>query len=235
MQLNRVATGAVLIGAGVVGLSLWTAAFGASGVGRITGHVSVTNAGALAPDAAGVVVYLVGFTSPAPAAHAAMVQKGHQFVPELLPVVVGQVVDFPNVDWDTSHNVFSNDPRFNLGQYRAGRGPAPTMTFAEPGPVEVFCDIHPDMAATVLALPNAAFATTASDGTFVIEGVPAGSWDLFAYDRRSTVPTRAHVVVEEGGTSVVDVAVDRTRFDFDHKSWDGTDYGDRYQPPAKAP
>lgn len=209
-------------------LLLWALpAAGATPTGRVTGHVVVTDAGAPGTDASGIVLYIVGFTSPPPTERAAMVQKGHMFLPELLPVRVGQVVEFPNTDWDTSHNVFSTDPRFNLGQYRAGRGPAPTMTFTEPGPVEVFCDIHPDMAATVLVLPNSAFAVSAKDGSFAIDGVPPGSWDIFAYDRRAVVPARAHVEVTAGSTAAVDFQLDRTRTDFAHKTWSGTDYTDR--------
>lgn len=211
-------------------------ATGASPAGRIQGRVAVTNAGIAAADAGGIVLYVVGFSAPASATRAAMTQQGHMFKPDLLPVMVGQVVEFPNVDWDTSHNVFSTDPRFNLGQYRAGRGPAPTMTFTEPGPVEVFCDIHPDMAATVLVLPNSAFAVTAPDGTYTIDGIPPGSWDVFAYDRRAIVPARSHFTVTAGGSVTVDFAIDRTRTDFSHKTWDGTEYTDRnYQRPAEAP
>jgi plastocyanin len=203
-----------------------TATLAGDPVGRVTGRVTVTNAGIVTDDASGIVVYVVGFTSPAPSAHAAMVQKGHKFVPELLPVVVDQVVDFPNEDWDTSHNVFSTDPRFNLGQYRAGRGAPPTQTFHEPGPVELFCDIHPDMAATILVLPNTAFAVTDASGAFAID-VPPGTWDLFAYDRHAVVPVHTTVTVTAGGAVSADFAIDRTRFDFSHKTYEGTDYADR--------
>lgn len=217
-------------------LSLFaTVASAADPAGRVTGRVAVTANGAPATDASGIVVYLVGFEAEPPATPARLVQKGHRFAPELLPAVVGQVVEFPNLDWDTSHNVFSHDPRFNLGQYRAGRGAAPTMTFGVPGPVEIFCDIHPEMAATVLVLPNRSFATTSADGTFTIEGVPAGTWDLFAYDRHAVEPARTQVTLAGAASVTVALAIERTRFDFAHPTWDGHDYAERSYGEAPLP
>ena len=204
--------------------------------GRITGRITVTERGAPTADASGIVAYLVGFATPPPSAPAAMMQKGHMFEPLVLPVVVGQTVAFPNLDWDTSHNVFSTDPRFNLGQYRAGRGSPPTQTFSEPGPVEIFCNIHPGMAATVLVLPNNVFATTDASGAFTLAAVPVGTWGIFAYDRHATLPARGQVTVSAGATAQVALSIDRTRFDFSHKTWEGMDYAERhYQPPPTTP
>lgn len=199
--------------------------------GAVSGKVSVAEKGAPATDASGVVAYLVGFTSPPPKVHTALAQQNHKYTPPLLPAVVGQTVDFPNLDYDTSHNVFSLDPRFNLGQYRAGRGDPPTHVFDAPGPVEIYCDIHPDMAATILVLPNTAFASTGKDGTFTISNLPVGTWDIFAYDRHAVVPAHAKVTVTAGGTTPIALSLTRTRFTFDHKTWDGQDYATRHYMP----
>ncbi len=213
--------------------TLGVGASAATPTGTVVGKISVTTKGTPVTDAAGIVAYLVGFSTPAPAVPASMTQKGHQFEPLLLPVLIGQVVQFPNLDWDTSHNVFSTDPRFNLGQYRAGRGAPPSKIFDQPGPVEVFCNIHPEMASTILVLPNSAFATTAADGSFTLKGVPAGTWGLFAYDWHATVPARGQVIVTAGGTTQVALNIDRTRFDIAHKTWEGVDYAVRnYAQPA---
>ncbi|MSP55085.1 MAG: hypothetical protein EXR69_05705 [Myxococcales bacterium] len=195
--------------------------------GTISGKVTVTEKGAPAKDPSGVVAYLVGYASPPPKTPATLSQQNRQYSPSLLPVVVGQTVSFPNLDYDTSHNAFSLDPRFNLGQYRAGRGAPPTQVFDTPGPVEIYCDIHPDMAATILVLPNASFATTGSSGTFTLPSVAPGTWELFAYDRRALAPAHTRVTVTAGGTATATLAVDRTRFNFDHTTWEGQDYGTR--------
>ncbi len=210
----------------VASVSLPNANAAPAPTGTVVGKVSVTEKGASAKDAAGIVVYVIGYTSAPPTKAAEMRQQGHQFTPLLLPVLVGQPLSFPNLDWDTSHNVFSTDPRFNLGQYRAGRGAPPSQTFDTPGPVEIFCNIHPDMAATVLVLPNSSFATTAADGSFAITGVTPGTWEVYAYDRHAVVPAHTSVTVAASATSTVAFALDRTRFRFDHQTWEGTDYAD---------
>lgn len=216
--------------AGLSGCALQPIADAAT-TGTISGTIRVTEKGVAAKDPSGVVAYLVGFTSPPPKTPAALSQQNHQYVPGLLPAVVGQTVTFPNLDYDTSHNAFSLDPRFNLGQYRAGRGDPPSHVFDTPGPVEIYCDIHPDMAATVLVLPNTSFATTGSGGTFTLTNVAPGTWGLFAYDRRALAPAHTQVTVTAGGTATVSLAVDRTRFTFDHKTWEGQEYGTRtYMP-----
>jgi plastocyanin len=53
--------------------------------------------------------------------HATLDQRNETFVPHLLAITVGTVVDFPNSD-RTYHNVFSlsKGQRFDLGQLRHG-------------------------------------------------------------------------------------------------------------------
>ncbi|MDP9004745.1 MAG: hypothetical protein M3N12_08135, partial [Verrucomicrobiota bacterium] len=67
------------------------------------------------------VVYLQGSFPPAPAPKtpAQVAQKNIAFAPDLLPVLVGSSVEFPNMD-ETYHNVFSYSKikRFDLGRYR---------------------------------------------------------------------------------------------------------------------
>jgi len=72
---------------------------------------------------------------------AVMDQRNETFVPHVLAVTVGAVVDFPNSD-KTFHNVFSlsRARRFDLGRYAAGH--SKSIRFDRPGLVRVFCDIH---------------------------------------------------------------------------------------------
>src|SRR5215831_12404040 len=151
--------------------------------GEISGSVTVQRGGAKA-DASGVVVYVVGFAESAPSVVAEIRQRGKHFDPDLLPITAGQTVSFPNGD-PFFHNVFSVSPtrKFDLGQYP--RGETKTKQFPQVGVVEIYCNIHPDMAATILVLPNRRFARAASDGTFKIAGVPPGRWTVYAYSRRA--------------------------------------------------
>ena len=100
------------------------------------------------------VVYL----ESAPAAHpvpgrAVLDQRDERFVPHVLAVTTGTVVDFPNSD-RIYHNVFSlsKTKSFDLGRYAAGR--SKSVRFDRPGVVRVFCDIHSHMNAFILRRIN---------------------------------------------------------------------------------
>jgi plastocyanin len=109
-----------------------------------------------------------------------LAQRDQAFAPRVLAVAAGSVVDFPNED-PIFHNVFSLSPvkRFDLGKYP--RGHSRSVTFARPGIVPVFCDIHSDMAAWIVVTPNAAFARPDAEGTFRIAPLPPGRYALQAW------------------------------------------------------
>lgn len=126
----------------------------------------------------GVLVYLSGFKTPAPSNVVRLKQRQKTFLPSILPVVVGQRVEFPNED-DIYHNVFSVAPKgsFDLGQYKRG-DEAKVLQFDLPGLVPVFCNIHPQMIAYIAVLENDAFAMTDANGKFKIENIPAGTHEV---------------------------------------------------------
>jgi plastocyanin len=188
----------------------------AAPTGGVRGHVR-------AGKDARVIVYLTGFDEPPPDATPELRQKGRQFQPQLIAVTAGQSVSFPNGD-PIFHNVFSLSParRFDLGQFKQGE--TQVKQFPKAGVVEVYCNIHPDMAATILVLPNRRFAEVAPDGSFAIDGVPAGTWTIFAYDRLAAKPARAEVTVEAGRTATVDLALEETGAPAAHTNKYGSKY-----------
>ncbi|HXU82455.1 MAG TPA: hypothetical protein VN914_13725, partial [Polyangia bacterium] len=87
----------------------------------------------------------------APAVHGEKVvieQVRKQFVPNWAVIQRGTMVEFPNTD-SVYHNVFSQSSgnSFDLGLYNSASA-AKNHTFADPGSVDIFCNIHPQMAAS---------------------------------------------------------------------------------------
>ncbi len=108
-----------------------------------------------------------------------IIQRNKTFVPRVLVVQTGTTVGFPNLD-PLYHNVFSYSraKRFDLGRYE--RGKSKTVTFDEPGVIDVFCEIHENMHAFVLVVDTPWFTRAGPDGAFVLE-VPAGAYRVFAW------------------------------------------------------
>jgi plastocyanin len=107
-------------------------------------------------------------------------QRDLSFYPHVLAVRVGTTVDFPNDD-RVFHNVFSfrDGKRFDLGMYPVGT--MRRVTFDHAGVSRLFCNIHPNMAAYIVAVDTPYFATTDRSGAFAMPDVPAGSYTFGAW------------------------------------------------------
>jgi plastocyanin len=120
-------------------------------------------------------VVWIDATAPAPRepAHVVLDQRNLAFAPHVLAVRLGTVVELPNND-RVFHNVFSfhDGKRFDLGLYPTGA--SKRVTFDRPGLSRIFCNIHPGMAAYILAVDSAYFAVSDRHGRFSIRGVPPG-------------------------------------------------------------
>lgn len=129
-------------------------------------------------------------------------QEGERFVPHVLPVLRGSLVEFPNTD-DVFHNVFSlsSAKTFDLGRYPKGN--SKSVVFDEPGVIQVFCHIHSDMSAVILVLANPYFTVPASNGHYSISGVPAGDYTVVGWHERIR-PVRRTVHVVAGATTRLD-------------------------------
>jgi len=134
--------------------------------------------------------------------HAVMDQRGERFVPHVLAITTGTIVDFPNSD-HIYHNVFSlsRAKSFDLGRYAAGR--SKPVRFDRPGIVRVFCDIHSHMNAFILVFGHPFFAMTDADGRYRIDNVPPGTYSLVAWNEGVTSEPRS-VTVPDGGTDEED-------------------------------
>ncbi len=136
---------------------------------------------------------------------AVMDQRNETFVPRLVAVTTGTVVDFPNSD-RTFHNVFSlsRARRFDLGRYAAGK--SKSVRFDRPGIVRVFCDIHSHMSAFVVAFNHPYFRVTDLDGRYRIDNVPPGTYTIVGWYEGEARVQRT-LTVTAGATTELDLVV----------------------------
>jgi len=119
----------------------------------------------------------------------ALDQRNMQFHPQVLPILAGTTVRFPNRD-HLFHNVFSYSQakEFDLGRYPIND--SRSVTFDKPGVVRVYCDIHSNMNAIILVLPHPYFATPDDEGRYQIRHVPPGRYTLVLWCGREIVAQR---------------------------------------------
>jgi len=157
-----------------------------------------------------------------------LVQHNKSFQPHLLVVPVGTVVDFPNRD-PFFHNVFSlfDGKRFDLGLYEAGA--TSSVRFDRLGVSFLFCNIHPEMSAVVVAVDTDYFGVSDASGDIAILDVPQGKYELHVwYERSLPEDLRAltHVVtVSSSSTNLGLITVpENPSFSPTHKNKYGQDY-----------
>jgi plastocyanin len=120
-------------------------------------------------------------------------QRNLSFEPTVLVVRVGTTVEFPNND-KVFHNVFSfrDGKKFDLGMYP--NGTSKRIVFDKPGLARLFCNIHPSMAAYVMAVDTPFYAVSDAGGHFTISGVPPGTYTYHAWRAGSKTLTGSFTV-----------------------------------------
>jgi len=171
-----------------------------SAAGRVAGRIVILEKdNKPSPDLSDAVLYLETPAAVTTAARPVTVEiaiTDKTYAPHVVVVPLGSTVRFPNHD-PFNHNVFSaSEPNsFDLGLY--GRGEAKSNTFAHPGLVRVYCNVHPRMVAYVLVMENRYYAQPANDGSFAIDNVPAGRYRLHVWHER--IPSEVIKDVSAGG------------------------------------
>ncbi len=160
--------------------------------------------------------------------HFELIQLHKRFEPHLLVVPVGSAVAFPNRD-PFFHNVFSlfSGQRFDLGLYEAGA--TRTVKFDRAGVSYIFCNIHPQMSAVVIAVTTPYYAVTNKLGVGIIPDVPDGRYRLQVWSEHAlpkTLTDLVHEVTVSGGASDLGVFAIRATTDLlaNHKDMYGRDY-----------
>ena len=156
-----------------------------------------------------------------------LIQKNKQFEPHLLVLPVGSAVDFPNQD-PFFHNVFSlyKGKRFDLGLYEAGE--SRSVHFDKPGISFIFCNIHPEMSAVVMAMSTPFYDISNAAGEVTIENVPDGRYRAeFWYERSSNEALQAFTreITVSGDTTLGNIVIPQTiEGPLQHKNKFGKDY-----------
>jgi plastocyanin len=155
-------------------IALLLAAAGAARAGTLAGQIDDP---ALRRKVQLVYVETAPGQFPAPATPAVMNQQGNKYVPRLLPVMAGQVIEFRSGDPEL-HNVYARGNKKTLFNQAVLPHKVYEKKIDEPGVVHLSCNIHKEMSADIVVLQNPYFATPDKKGHFSIPDVPAGTYKL---------------------------------------------------------
>lgn len=212
----------------------------------VTGRIDFSAAEASpTADSSGAVVWLTplgdsGETqAPSPPQRLQLVQRHKSFSPRVLVVPVGSPVEFPNQD-PFFHNVFSlfEGKRFDLGLYEAGT--KRTLTFDRPGVSYIFCNIHAEMSAVVIALKTPYYAISDRNGGIAIPNVPRGRYEMRVW-HELVLPevlnnlTRTILISETSHSFGAVHLAEQRKLTQTHKNKYGQDYNNPTPPVAAYP
>jgi hypothetical protein len=117
----------------------------------------------------------------APRQTAVITQKGCQYLPHIVPMVVDQELKVVNDD-PTSHNIHplaKINPEWNKSQ-PPGTPPI-FQKFEKPEFIPVKCNVHPWMHSTFAVLKNSHYSISDGDGRFTISNLPPGKYTVTAW------------------------------------------------------
>jgi plastocyanin len=164
-------------------------------------HVELTRNGHPLKDASKAVIWLTPIGTriapppQQPGEIPKLVQKNKSFQPSLVVIPVGGKVEFPNHD-PFFHNVFSlyEGKRFDLGLYESGT--TRFVQFDKPGISFIFCNIHAEMNAVVIALATPYYAVSDARGEVSMANVPPGRYQLEIF-HPAVAPDALRVIARE--------------------------------------
>src|SRR4051794_6857731 len=197
---------------------------------NVTGKVSFVTKRGQNPVPAETLVWIEPVSGRAPRVTPATFQittRNKTLIPHVMAIPAGSTVVFPNDD-PISHNLFSlsSNNVFDLGLYRKGAGKS--QKFDNPGIVNVYCNVHPNMSAVIHVMATPYFAFADAHGNFSVSNVPAGKYRLVAWN-------------EQGGQNETPVEITGTAsptpiaMTLDSRNYRASQHLDKTGKPYKAP
>jgi hypothetical protein len=124
------------------------------------------------------------------------------YTPHVLPIQVSQKMKIKNSDptFHNSHWVTEKNGDANIGIVAGA--PSQVVNFTQPEFLRIRCDVHPWMESWVGVMNHPFFATTARDGSFIIEKLPPGTYTLATWHPLLGEREQAIVVTDTGASPV---------------------------------
>ena len=139
--------------------------------------------------------------SAPPRAPSTLTQKGCEYAPHVVGVMVGQPFEVINLD-PTTHNIHVMPKRnreWNVSQQPGS--PSVVRRFTAPEVmIPARCNVHPWMKAYIGVVSNPFYAVTGAKGGYTLKNLPPGDYTIEVWTSDFGVQER-HVVVTAGKTS----------------------------------
>ncbi|MBM4167236.1 MAG: hypothetical protein FJ218_10020 [Ignavibacteria bacterium] len=140
---------------------------------------------------------------PTPKTPATLNQAGCMYTPHVAGIMVNQPLDILNSD-ATLHNVHAlpkNSPQFNIAQPKQGMKMTKSFSKAETM-VKIKCEVHTWMTSYFGVLDHPYYSVSEEKGNFEIKDLPAGEYEIVAWQEKLGEQTIKVKVGEKEAKSV---------------------------------
>jgi plastocyanin len=142
-------------------------------------------------------------TPTVPAEPIVMDQEGCIFHPRVMVVPVGATLRFGNSD-DTNHNIHTFAKKNQPINKQVAAGSNLDILLDKAEVIDVKCDVHNWMKAFVVVTDSPAYAVTGEDGSFKVEGLPPGEYQIEYWHEELGKGKTEKVVVEAGKEATIE-------------------------------